>query len=272
MTDFVNFARAHGILIDSLPPVGVWRRYPTDDHPHKKNGAVKYMGDHGFVQNHATQTSVSVWKTEKPTIAQQKSWADAARMVEQETQRRQREAAGKAAWILKQCQYGFHDYLKRKGFPEETGNIWVKDGQHLLVIPMRVDGHLVGCQLIDIYGKKKFLSGQQTSHAAFVFDNKGINVFCEGYATALSVRQILKNYKRRYTIHVCFSAGNMEKVAKAVGEGVVIADNDASGTGQAAAERIGLPYWISDQVGEDLNDYHLRLGLFRAGQSLLKLI
>ena len=64
----------------------------------------------------------------------------------------------------------------------------------------------------------------------------------------------------------------MEKVAKTVGQGVVIADNDASGTGQAAAERIGLPYWISDQVGEDLNDYHLRLGLFRAGQSLLKLI
>ena len=49
--DFVNFARAHGILIDTTPPLGVWTRYPTEDHPRKKNGAVKFMGNYGLVQN-----------------------------------------------------------------------------------------------------------------------------------------------------------------------------------------------------------------------------
>ncbi len=29
--DFIAFARAHGILIDRLPQLGVWRRYPTED-------------------------------------------------------------------------------------------------------------------------------------------------------------------------------------------------------------------------------------------------
>jgi len=64
--NFLDFCRLHGILIDYLPPVGVWRRYATEDHPKKRNGAVKYMGDHGFVQNHATETSVSVWQSDKP--------------------------------------------------------------------------------------------------------------------------------------------------------------------------------------------------------------
>jgi len=62
--ELINFCRAHGILIDSPPPIGVWRRYPTDDHPNKRNGAVKFMGDHAFVQNHALDVEVSVWQPE----------------------------------------------------------------------------------------------------------------------------------------------------------------------------------------------------------------
>ena len=60
--DFITFARSHGIIINELPPVGVWKRYKTEDHPKKRNGAVKFMGTHGFVQNHATSTVVSLWK------------------------------------------------------------------------------------------------------------------------------------------------------------------------------------------------------------------
>ena len=59
--DFITFARSHGIIINELPPVGVWKRYKTEDHPKKRNGAVKFMGTHGFVQNHATSTVVSLW-------------------------------------------------------------------------------------------------------------------------------------------------------------------------------------------------------------------
>jgi putative DNA primase/helicase len=78
----------------------------------------------------------------------------------------------------------------------------------------------------------------------------------------------MKQLKRRYTIHVCFSAGNMVKVAAGLEPGLVIADNDKSGTGQAAAAEIGWPIWMSNREGEDANDYAQRVGLFGFTQSL----
>jgi len=137
-----------------------------------------------------------------------------------------------------------------------------------LLIPMRVAGSLVGVQQIDADGGKKFLYGQRTSGATFTFDNKGVNIVCEGYATALSVRAAMKQMKQRYTLHVCFSAGNMVKVASGLERGIVIADNDASGTGQEAAQKIGWPTWMSDRTGEDANDFHMRVGMFAFTQSL----
>jgi putative DNA primase/helicase len=133
---------------------------------------------------------------------------------------------------------------------------------------MRVGGSLVGVQQIDADGGKKFLYGQRTSGATFTFDNRGVNVVCEGYATALSVRAAMKQMKQRYTLHVCFSAGNMVKVASGLEQGIVIADNDASGTGQETAQKIGWPTWMSDRTGEDANDFHMRVGMFAFTQSL----
>ena len=105
----------------------------------------------------------------------------------------------------------------------------------------------------------------------FCFDNKGMHVLCEGYATALSVRLALKSLKKRYTLHVCFSAGNMKKMADLLkpDSGLIVADNDLSGTGERVAKEIGWNYWISDVQGEDANDAHQRMGLFRFSQSLL---
>lgn len=266
--NFLDFCRGHGILIDKLPPLGEWKRYPTTDKKHHKNGAVKFMGDHGFVQNHATEVTVSVWKPDAPVKINARDLQEQVRKAEQETLRRQAEASKKAAWILHQCQYASHDYLKRKGHADEVGNVWVREGEHLLVIPMRVGPRLVGVQLIDTAGGKKFLSGQRTSEAEYVIDNRGPHYLVEGFATALSLRAILKNYKRRYTIHVTFSAGNMLKIAATLPGGYVIGDNDLSGTGERVAKEIGWPYWISDQVG-DCNDHHLREGLFKTGQSIL---
>jgi putative DNA primase/helicase len=76
--------------------------------------------------------------------------------------------------------------------------------------------------------------------------------------------------KRRYTLHVCFSAGNMVKVAASLSSGFVVADNDASGTGERVAKEIGWPYWMSSEVGEDADDCLKRLGLFKFSQSLVK--
>lgn len=268
--DLINFCRAHGILIDSMPPIGIWKRFPTEDHPRSRNGAVKYMGDHAFVQNHAMDVEVSVWKIDAThTVDHQRIQRD-VREAELKRREMQRAAIAKTAQILGESQFGKHDYLKAKGFPDAEGKIWVKDGEQYLVIPMRVDGHLVGCQMIDQSGGKKFLYGQRTSGAELVIDNKGVDIFCEGYATALSIQSVLRKLKRRYKIHVCFSAMNMKKIALAIGSGCVVADNDASGTGERIAKEIGYPYWMSDVVGEDANDTMQRIGDFRFGQAIIK--
>jgi putative DNA primase/helicase len=271
--DFIEFARSHGIIIHDLPPLGVWRRYPTEDHPRSRNGAVKFMGEVGFVQNHATSTVVSIWKPDSPITAKVKStYLASIRNAEDEQRKKQHQAMQRAVGMLNGSGLSTHPYLEAKGFPDEQGNVLWQDGKPVLLIPMRVGGNLVGLQQIDEDGGKKFLYGQRTSNAVFTFDNKGMNVLCEGYATALSVRLAFKQMKQRYTLHVCFSAGNMAKVAAGLETGLLIADNDASGTGQRVAEESGWKYWLSDRVGEDCNDYHQRIGLFGLTQSLTRLM
>ena len=49
MSDFVTFARAHGVLIDDLVASERIRRCPTEQNPLKKNGAFMWDGERGFV-------------------------------------------------------------------------------------------------------------------------------------------------------------------------------------------------------------------------------
>ena len=267
--DFIQFAKSHGIIINDHPPMGVWKRYPTEDHPRSRNGAVKYMGTHGFVQNHATATVVSIWKPDSPVASEMKLACLATIQKSEDYRRKQQQVAiQRAIAMLNGSGFATHPYLVAKGFPDEQGNVIWHEGKPVLLIPMRVAGSLVGLQQIDADGGKKFLYGQRTNGATFTFNNKGVNMVCEGYATALSVRAALKQMKQRYTLHVCFSAGNMAKVAAGLERGIVIADNDASGTGQQVAQQIGWTTWMSDRVGEDANDYHQRVGMFEFTQSL----
>jgi putative DNA primase/helicase len=268
--DFIQFARSHGIIINELPPVGVLKRYRTEDHPKKKNGSVKYMGTHGFVQNHALSTVTALWKPDSVNgqPSDMRAIIVSQAKAEQARKRLATQAVSKAVAMLNDSGYATHPYLVRKGFPDETGNVLMVEGKPVLLIPMRVGKSLVGIQQIWPEGDKRFLYGQRTAGATFTFDNKGLNIVCEGYATALSVRAAMKQMKHRYTIHVCFSAGNMVKVAAGLESGLVIADNDKSGTGQQAAAEIGWPVWMSDREGEDANDAMKRLGLFAFSQSL----
>jgi putative DNA primase/helicase len=45
------------------------------------------------------------------------------------------------------------------------------------------------------------------------------------------------------------------------GRRFVIADNDVSLAGEKAAKKTGLPWAMSDVIGEDANDLHHRAGL-----------
>lgn len=263
--NFLDFCRLHGILIHSLPPVGVWRRFPTEDHPKKRNGAVKFMGDHAFVQNHATETSVSVWQSDRPADINVQA---IRRENAGKTQAAQADAARKAAWIISKCVMHEHDYFFQKGLKTERGLVWQTDDAVLLVVPMKVEGRLVGCQLISPDGTKKFLTGQRTSEAEFVMDARGPHILVEGYVTGIAVRMICEALKMPYRIHVCFSAGNLAKIAAKLPGGIVIADNDASGTGERVARETGWPFWMSEVVGEDAHDAWRRLGTFRLSQAM----
>lgn len=218
------------------------------------------------------------WRDEgfqKPTReqieAQRRAAAERSTVEGQERIKAAHRAAKKAEWILSQCKPEKHAYFQLKGFPELQGLVWRPEQEtNLLCIPMFVGSALVGVQMIDKEGAKKYLSGQVTSKAEYRIDSGAGNMnhyWCEGYATGLSVRAALHALKARYVVHVCFSAGNLQRMAHS---GFVIADCDQSGTGEKAALATGLPYWLSDVHGEDFNDAHKRLGLFRCSQMLGK--
>lgn len=270
MTTFIDFCRAHGVRIDYVPRIGEWLRFKTEDKPAHRNGAVKFMGDHGFVQNHATMQEVAVWRAEGESQAAIERVQQVAQQAAQETERKQREAAAKAAQMLAESELLTHPYMAAKGFPDERVN--VLDG--VMLVPMRVGRDLVGAQQITAEGGKKFIFGQRSSMAEFVMTagQDGVHVVCEGYATGLSVRAALATLRRPYYVHVAFSAGNMKKIAQALPSGLAIADNDASETGEKTCKEIGWPYWMSDTVGEDCNDYHQRRGLFALAQGLQKML
>ena len=256
--NFQAFAESYGLLIDHVVH-GKWVRCATIDHPRKKNGSYKIEGTIGWVQNYASMEKPATWKDKNAKPISRDEVMRNIQRLDKERKERQQRAAKKAAWIMHNAKCDYHPYLTAKGFPKEKG--WVWEGK--LVIPMRIRGDLVGCQLIDAEGGKKFLYGQQTKGATAGFDTKGKTILCEGYATALSVRAALKHAKKRYNILVCFSAGNMADVASQH-DCVLIADFDKSETGQRVAKKSGKPYWISPILGEDFNDYLNRVGLEEA--------
>lgn len=270
MMAFIQFAAQCGLLINSLE-FGKWCRVPTADHPKKRNGAYKFLGTHGLVQNHATMPEVAVWKpdAEAPAIDTAAFQRQAA-LAAKEIADGQRKAAASAERILAACYNGLHPYLERKGFPTEKAPIFMRGDARLLVVPMRIESQLVGVQLISEDGEKRFLPGQTTRLAQFVFGNSGRVILCEGFATGLSVRAAMATISPRYTIRVCFSAGNLARVAEAHPGALMVADHDKSGTGQGVARKSGLPYWLSEDEGEDFNDFHRRVGVFQASQALRK--
>ena len=270
--DFLTFCRTCGVILNRYPPVGRWVRVPTEDKPRSRNGAVKFMGDMGFCQNWATQTEPSVWRDEAVSKDAQRRVRAVAGQAEREAQELAKKAAQKAAAILGECELAPHPYMASKGFPDEMVNVWNRESDNLMVVPMRRGNVVVGCQVIKADGDKKFLYGQRSGGAEFVFGQYGMHVLCEGYATAMSARAVLRNLKTPAVVHATFSAGNMKRVAETLPVGLVIADNDASGTGERVAREIGWPYWMSDVVGEDLNDAHQRLGVFPLAMQIKQVV
>ena len=268
MTDFHSFARAHGLMIRDLMADGRVHRVPTADHPKKRNGAYSWDGEgFGWVQNWAEHESAIIYRPERlPTADPVQERLRRARAEAAEAMRRaeRKAVAGEARAIVRECEYKTHPYLERKGFPKYFALV---DKAGWLVVPMRpaltYTGMVSSVQRIAPDGTKRFLKDGATKGCVYALGPTGARQawLCEGYATGLSIDAALRAMYRQDRVIVCFSAGNLTHCAQLFHGAIVVADNDESGAGEAAARATGLRWVMPDMVDKDANDVHQELGL-----------
>jgi phage/plasmid primase-like uncharacterized protein len=270
--DFVSFCRERGILIDSLPELGRWRRYKTEDKPAKRNGAVKWMGDHGFAQNHATMPKPDAWRSENDYKLNAIDEARLKRIREKELADRRAQQSRMRAYIAESrpLQAPQHAYLANKGLTM-LGCQQLRRHGDTLVAPMQTaTGSLVNVQRIEADGQKRFWPGQPVTGTFYSLRRARapVTVFTEGLATGLAVYQCV----RMASVVVCFNTGNLAAVFEALkptGSVVIAADNDwktalkehmagvnpGIAAAQAVAEKVGCGVvWPKDIEGSDYAD------------------
>lgn len=279
MTDFVTFARAHGVLIEDLIAGDRIRRCATEENPRKKNGAYFWDGDRGFCFAWDGKAKAQ-WYSDpnaKPwTEADKAEWQAKRRAQQAEQMRGQQRAAARAAEMMRAAVPGPHNYLAMKGFPDAQGLV-MPDGA--LLVPMRnmLTNLVQGLQVIrwiddERRYEKKMLPGMKAKGAVLRLGRHAPETFLvEGYATGLSVEAAARSVGLSAAVLVTFSDSNLVHVAPQVkGRGFVYADNDKSGAGERAAKETGLPYCMSDVEGNDANDDHQKLGLMTVCRKLME--
>ena len=247
--DFLSFCAAHGVLLSSIPDHGRWHRVPTDDKPRSRNGAVKFLGDIGFVQNHATMETVAVWRPEKEYVAPKIDGAVIARKRAAERQALIQATQSARKFYLNCVPLkGGHPYLTAHEL-SMAGCFGLKlDRDGWLVIPVLRNG-LISVQRISPEGEKKFWYGASVKGGSYTIERPGasLTVLVEGFATGAAIFAAVPLSR----IVVCFNAGNLSKVSIPIqGMAVVAADNDYQTEGrlgrnpgleaaQAVAEALG---------------------------------
>jgi len=224
--DFIKFCEAHGLIMGSLIE-GRWVRVRTEDKKTKRNGAYKYMGDHGFVQNHATMTSVVPWRPDstadiKPVDEQK---ARARREADREYRRRAIQSA-RQYWADSRPLSRIHPYVERKGLTP-LGCAGLRQNDGMLVVPVYFGDALISVQTIHPDGTKRFFAGAPIKGGAYTLSRprSALTVFVEGLATGLAVYQSM----RQATVVCAFNSGNLLAVAEKLrprGSVVIAADHD----------------------------------------------
>lgn len=258
------FAAGHGLVIRQLLPDGRVHRVPTLTHPRKKNGAYQFDGIYGWVKDWARHVTPERWRPDAAAVEYDRA-LHAKIIAERAAEDAERRAnAVTNAWAaLKGATVQHHHYLERKGFPNES--IFVSPDSRI-VLPMwdiaNYGKALNSVQFIDEDGSKKFLPGGKAQGSVYRIGTGQKQLLCEGYATALSVRAALHMLHLQAVVYVCFSAGNLAHVAQQIkGARYVVADNDASQTGERVARETQLPWAMPPTVGHDANDMHQADGI-----------
>jgi len=269
---FHEFAASHGLVLRGLE-MGKIIRCSTTDNTKSKNGAYLFEGDWGFVQNWGLHESPIIWQDKgvEDTPKFREKVKNSQIKHSKERALNAARAAEKAVEMLANCSLEISTYMAKKGFADTCFNMLERDNDYpLLVIPMRKDGRIVGCQTIDHEGGKKFLFGMVTKGASFTIGSGSVTLLVEGYASALSLQLALSKIGIKYKILICFSAGNVAHIAKSNPNAIIICDHDKSLVSQTMATKSGLRYWVPPDIGSDVNDTHMSLGLFKLSQMLKK--
>lgn len=278
---FVQFARAHGVEIGDLIASDRIRRCPTVEKPRSTNGAYFWDGSRGWAFAWDGEAKVQWYEdpSAQPwTESEKRAWAAKRQSMAADQERKYENATLRAAVMLRSTKPDFHDYLARKKLGDVRGLV-LPEGE--LFVPMRnlSSNDLQGAQIIkwipaEMRWEKKMLPGMRAKGAVLRLGPKTAHelCLCEGYATGLSIELAARQVRLSAAVLVCFSDSNMVHVAGLLKESrlrrYVFADNDKSEAGERAAKETGLPYCMSDKVGEDANDLHANSGLM-AVQALL---
>lgn len=154
-----------------------------------------------------------------------------------------------------------HPYLKRKGVRSHGIRV---TGDGRLIVPLyNADGQITSLQYIDADGGKLYHAGGQTGGCFWMIgtmDEPGVLYIAEGFATAATIHEITNR-----PCVVAYSASNLVPVTGtmrekygATQELVIVADNDASGTGQKYADQASAKYGarvVMPPIDGDANDY-----------------
>lgn len=278
MQTFSQFAEAHGILIGNYYDSDRIHRCPTASNPRSKNGAYFWDGKRGWVQAWDGDGLVHWYGGEFTpwTDEEKREWGRRQSQSRQQRAQKQRQAAERTQQLINRCSQQPHGYLQLKGFDDIKALVTEDE---TLVIPMRdvFTGELLGGQLVrwipeESRWEKKMTPGMRAKGAVLRLGPKQVTetVLCEGYATGLSIMTALETMRLNAAVLICFSDSNMRHVAESVsGMKYAYADNDASGAGERAAQMAGVPYCMSDILGNDANDDHVNLGVFRVARKLM---
>lgn len=262
----------------------------------KGDGRVILDDDHVFACNWQTGSKVTVWLKEERTPEDRKRVAVRRQQRQTEDEHRARRAADQAARLIDAARLGSHPYLISKGFPQERAltvhekqvrqivGDYIVVGLRAIVVPARIGQQLTGVQLIWEDGTKKFLFGGIMGGASHRLASGADTWLCEGFATGLSLRAALRGLNRTDQVLVCFSASNIAKVAGVThGRRFIAADHDAApaanpdqfgglGAGEFFARATQLPHLMPADVGDDVNDVHVRDGIFAVQRLIADLL
>ena len=210
--------------------------------------------------------------TDGERMANARRLAEARAIRDAETQRTRELAANtvEAIWTAGMAASPDHPYLVRKGIKVNGARV---TGDGRLMVPLYTpEGKIASIQYIDREGGKLYHSGGQTGGCYWsvgTLDDPGVIYIAEGFATAATIFEVTGR-----PCIVAYSASNLVPVTGSIRERhgvgqeiIIVADNDASGTGQKYADQASAKYGarvVTPPLAGDANDYKAQGGDLKA--------